>query len=154
MARTKLSNFDAFVESFSEQTVYIGVDVHKKSYHIAMIRDDGTSAHSVCPANPAEILRVIERLNAPLGAVAYEAGPTGFGLARCIEAAGHPVIVVAPSRVPRPVAAGAKTDRLDCLKLAEYASMGLLRPIAVPTEEEEANRSLGRRRSQLADSIR
>lgn len=154
MARSKVSHFNSFVESFSDHPVYIGIDVHKNSYHIGMVRLDSPTVHSVCPADPAEVLRLIERLNAPLGVVAYEAGPTGFGLARFLEAAGCRVIVVAPSRVPRPVTAGAKTDRLDCLKLAEYASRGLLRPIAVPTEEEEANRSLNRRRCQLADALR
>jgi transposase len=154
MARSKVSHFNSFVESFSDQPVYIGIDVHKNSYHIGMVRLDGPAVDSVCPANPADVLHLVGRLNAPLGAVAYEAGPTGFGLARFLEAAGHRVIVVAPSRVPRPVAAGAKTDRLDCLKLAEYASRGLLRPIAVPTEEDESNRSLNRRRCQLADAIR
>ncbi|MFU2210658.1 IS110 family transposase [Solidesulfovibrio sp. C21] len=48
---------------------------------------------------------------------------------------------------------GAKTDRLDCVKLADYAAKGMLRPIAVPTEEQEAQRSLERRRHDLADDL-
>jgi transposase len=47
-----------------------------------------------------------------------------------------------------------KTDRLDGRKLAEYAASGLLRPIAVPTEDEEGFRALVRRRHRLTDSIR
>jgi transposase len=64
------------------------------------------------------------------------------------------VIVVAPSKVPRPVTKGAKTDRLDCIKLAEYAARGMLKGIAIPTEQEENERSLIRRRHDLADDIR
>ena len=86
--------------------------------------------------------------------MAYEAGPTGFGLARALEAAGLPVLVVAPSRVVRPVSSGAKTDRLDCLKLAEYAMRGMLKPIAIPSETEEAERSLVRRRHRVVDEVR
>ena len=40
-------------------------------------------------------------------------------------------MVAAPSKIPRSVSAGAKTDRLDCLKLARYAAKGLIRPIAI-----------------------
>jgi len=86
--------------------------------------------------------------------VVYEAGPTGFGLARRLIRAGIPVIVAAPSRIPRPVAATSKTDRLDGRKLAEYAATGMLRPIAVPTGTEEGFRALVRRRHRLTDSIR
>jgi transposase len=71
-----------------------------------------------------------------------------------LEAAGIPVMVVAPSRVPRPVTSGAKTDRLDCLKLATYAAKGLLHSIAVPSPQEEAQRALLRRRHDVAASLR
>lgn len=50
--------------------------------------------------------------------------------------------------------AGTKTDRLDCLKLAQFAAKGLLQPIAVPTPREEAERGLLRRRHQLVDAVR
>jgi len=40
------------------------------------------------------------------------------------------------------------------LKLAHYVAKGLLRPIAIPTEEEETQRALLRRRHQIVDSIR
>ena len=63
-----------------------------------------------------------------------------------MEEKGLPVFVVAPSTILRPVQPGAKTDRLDCLKPAECAAKGLAKPIAVPSEEEEADRSLVRRR--------
>jgi len=84
----------------------------------------------------------------------YEAGPTGFGLARALESAGIAVCVVAPSRVPRAAARGAKTDRLDCLRLAEYGAKGIVKSVAIPSEEEEAERSLLRRRHQLVDELR
>ena len=36
-------------------------------------------------------------------AVAYEAGPTGFGLSRALTAAGIRCVVAAPSKLQRPV---------------------------------------------------
>jgi transposase len=96
----------------------------------------------------------LKDLGVKVALVAYEAGPTGFSLARALESSGMAVAVVAPSRVMRPVSSGAKTDRLDCLKLAGLALRGMLRPIAVPSKEEEAIRSLNRRSHGLTDRIR
>jgi len=56
--------------------------------------------------------------------------------------------------LPRPVTATNKTNSLDCRKLAELAAAGLIRPIAIPSEKEEAFRSLQRRRYQVTDSLR
>jgi len=64
------------------------------------------------------------------------------------------VIGAAPSRIPRSVTAGAKCDRLDCIKLADYAARGMLKPITIPTPEEESRRSLLRRHYNLVDAIR
>ena len=62
--------------------------------------------------------------------------------------------MAAPSRIPRPVTAGAKCDRLDCIKLSDYASRGMLKSIAVPSVDEEARRALLRRRHAVLDSVR
>jgi transposase len=86
--------------------------------------------------------------------VVYEAGPTGFGLARTLLAANITCIVAAPSKVPRPATNGVKTDRLDCLKLAEYGAKGMVKSITIPTEAEEGERNLLRQRSHLINHRR
>ncbi len=106
---------------------------------------------------PADVKAVTNRLTSlkiHIATVCYESGPTCFGLARSLRHAGIKVIVAAPSRIPRPVAATNKTDSLDCRKLAKFASSGLIRSIAIPSEREEAFRALSRRRHQLTDSLR
>ena len=135
MATNSLSRVEQFVEGFQSLSFWIGMDVHKRSYHIALLRADGKSLTFVSPASPQFVAQLINRLAIHVAAVAYESGPTGFLLARGLEAAGIPVMVVAPSRVPRPVTSGAKTDRLDCLKLASYAAKGLLHSIAIPAPD-------------------
>ncbi len=60
--------------------------------------------------------------------------------------------IIAASRIPRGYAAAAKKDRLDAVKLATYYARGLLRPIAVPTIEQESYRALVRRRKRIAES--
>jgi len=154
MAKLKVSSVYRFVEAFSGETIWIGVDVHKLSFSVALLRPDGAIKDWTCPADVPSLTHLIASLPAQIGAVCYESGPTGFGLARNLEAAGIRTIVAAPSRIPRPITATNKTDSLDCRKLAELAASGLLRPIAIPSIENEAFRALERRRHQLTDSLR
>lgn len=154
MARLSVAGIRAFAEECAGETVHVGIDVHKRSYSVALLRCDGAWKEWTTPASPHVLERILSPIRSRIGTVAYEAGPCGFGLARRLIQAGIPVMVAAPSRIPRPVAATSKTDRLDGRKLAEYAASGLLRPIAVPTEEEEGFRTLVRRRHRLTDSLR
>ena len=154
MARVSLSRIAAFVLGFEKKVFWIGADVHKKSYSIALRRADDRFLTWTCSASPDLLVDLIKRLGVQIGAVAYEAGPTGFGLARALRSVGIHVIVAAPSRIPRPVTAGAKSDRLDCIKLSAYAAKGMLKSIAIPSVEEEARRALMRRRHKTVDAIR
>jgi transposase len=154
MARVSVAGIRTFVEGSQGNTVHVGVDVHKRSYSVALLRSDGVWKEWTAPSSPKALESTLLPIRSRIGAVVYEAGPCGFGLARRLIRAGIPVIVAAPSRIPRPVAATSKTDRLDGRKLAEYAASGMLRPIAVPTEAEEGFRALVRRRHRLTDSIR
>jgi transposase len=154
MARSTISSIHQFVKGDKDQPFTLGIDVHKRSYHIALRRADGKAVTLVCPADPEGLVGLIQRLSLSVTAVAYEAGPTGFGLARALRAAGIETLMAAPSRIPRAITSGAKTDRLDCLRLADYAARGLIRSIAVPTPQQEAQRSLQRRRHDIVDSLR
>lgn len=155
MSRFSLSAVESFVAaSHLSEPIWIGVDVHKRSYHVALLRSDSKTFTFVAPACPVTFIKLCRRLDIHISGVVYEAGPTGFSLARALQAERIPVIVAAPSKVPRSVSAGAKTDRLDCLKLAQFGAKGLIRPIAIPTAQEEAHRTLVRRRHQLVDGIR
>lgn len=154
MAKRSLSSLGEFVEGWQGREFFVGVDVHARSYHVALRRADGMTHVWVTPADPKALVRQLLSQGVCVSAVAHEAGPTGFGLAREVEGAGLHAIVAAPSRIPRAVSPGAKTDRLDCLKLADYAAKGMLKPIAVPCPKEEAQRTLLRRRHQIVDDLR
>lgn len=154
MARIQLTQFQHLVDTLGNQPIFIGIDVHKNSYAIALYRDDGVAHTFVAPASPSDLIALLSKNRIPVALIVYEAGPTGFILARALQKAKYPVAVVAPSRMPRAVAPGAKSDRLDCLKLAQYAAKGMLKPIAIPTATQEADRALVRRRLDLAEDIR
>lgn len=149
-----VSGIDGFIKGFENGPWWVGVDVHKRSYAIAVHRGDGAVHSWTGPADPHRLIATLQRSGIIPCGVAQESGPTGFDLARALEAAGIPAIVGAPSRIPRPVTAGAKCDRLDCRRLAEYAAHGMITSIAIPSEDEEAFRGLVRRRQAVTDQIR
>ena len=154
MARKSLASLEQFVEGFKTHSFLIGVDVHKRSLSVALLRADGKVHTFVSPADPDGLLALIERLGINVSLMAQEAGPTGYGLARAFQSKGVKAIVAAPSRIPRSVAPGAKCDRLDCIRLAELAARGMLKSIAIPTEEEQMLRCLLRRRHSVVDGLR
>jgi transposase len=78
--------------------------------------------------------------------VAYEAGPTGYGLARELERRGVDCVVAAPSKIPRASGERVKTDRRDAELLARLLLAGKLHAVRVPGPEEEALRDLVRAR--------
>ena len=135
--------------------VYVGLDVHKKSIHAAVQVNGRIERHWVMPANYAAVVAKLESLRVGLRRIVYEAGPTGFGLARTLAAAGLPVDVIAPSKTPQPADQSAKSDRLDCFQLCEYAwSNRLLSVVAVPSERQEADRQVQRLRDQVIRKLR
>ncbi len=150
----KVSRLESFVKGFESGDWWIGIDAHKRSYAIALLRGDAQIHTWNSPADPQGFIAQLTRLGIRPSGVAQEAGPTGFDLARALTRAGIRAIVAAPSRIPRPVLARAKSDRLDCRRLANYAARGMLTGIAVPSEEEEAFRALVRRRQAVTDQIR
>jgi transposase len=142
-------------EQITGQKVVVGLDVHKRSI-VAAIRVNGEEVkHCTMPADPEVVVRTLEPYRAGMRMVVYEAGLTGYGLARALEGAGMPAVVVAPSRTPRSSTAQSKSDRLDCGKLALFAEKGeLLKAVVIPTEQEEHDRQLIRTRQQLVDQRR
>jgi transposase len=80
---------------------------------------------------------------------AYEAGPTGYGLARELARRGVQCVVAAPSKIPRASGDRVKTDRRDAEHLVRLLLAGELHPVRVPGEEEEALRDLVRAREAV-----
>ena len=82
--------------------------------------------------------------------VAYEAGPTGYGLARALEAAGIGCVVAAPGKIERPAQDKVKTDQRDAERVLRLLMIDALHAVRVPTVEEEALRDLVRAREDSA----
>jgi transposase len=81
--------------------------------------------------------------------VAYEAGATGYGLARELAKRRVECIVAAPSKIPRASGDRVKTDRRDAELLVRLLLAGKLHAVRVPGPEEEALRDLVRARESV-----
>jgi transposase len=77
----------------------------------------------------------------------YEAGPTGYDLARLLQRLGVRCEVIAPSLIPQASGDRVKTDRRDARKLAVLHRAGQLTAIRIPTPAEEGVRDLCRARA-------
>jgi transposase len=139
----------------NEESVWVGVDVHKRSYHVAIWSGArGLVAGWVQPASADVLIAGLEPVGGQVSRIVYEAGPTGFSLVRRLRSQGYRADVIAPSKTPQLPGKEAKSDRLDCAKLAMLAAKGLLQPIAVPSEQEEADRQILRLREQVVRNVR
>lgn len=124
----------------------VGLDVHARSVVACAIDGESGELHRArLSPDHGEIHRWLQGLEGPV-AVAYEAGPTGFGLSRFLQAQGIACVVAAPSKLARPSGDRVKTDARDALHLARLLRMGEVVPVAVPTMEQEAARDLVRAR--------
>jgi transposase len=81
--------------------------------------------------------------------VAYEAGPTGYGLARELSRRSVECVVAAPSKIPRASGDRVKTDRRDAELIVRLLMAGKLHAVRVPGDEEEALRDLVRAREAV-----
>ena len=90
-----------------------GLDVHARSVWACTVDDESAEMRSsrISPKT-AEIVKWAKALPGAVE-VAYEAGPTGFGLARALIAAGITCHVLAPSKMERPSGDRVNTDKRD-----------------------------------------
>jgi transposase len=137
------------------QGTSVGLDVHALSV-VAHAVDEVTGKIArarLCPDH-GEVLGWLHQLRAPVR-VAYEAGPTGFGLARAVTEAGMECVVAAPSKLQRPAGDRVKTDARDAAHLARLLRLGEITAVRVPEREIEAVRDLVRAREDArADLMR
>ncbi len=132
---------------------WAGLDVHARS--VLAVTMDGESGEIRTRKLPGETARVVEFVAALPGPTraAYEAGPTGYGLARALHAAGIGCIVAAPGKIERPAQDRIKTDRRDAERVLRLLMIDALHAVRVPSCEEEALRDLVRAREDLRGDL-
>src|ERR1700758_3432674 len=138
---------------------FVAFDVAKKKHAMAIAEGGRTGEVRFLgdvENAPVPIERTIKRLAARYGRlhVCFEAGPTGYGLYRQIQALGHDCMVVAPALIPKRAGERIKTNRRDAVALARLHRAGELAGVWVPDPAHEAVRDLVRAREAAGDDLR
>ena len=104
----------------------VGLDVHAKET-TAVVLDAVTGELVVqrIAGRPERVLDWLATLQRPFQAV-YEAGPTGYGLARRAAERGLDVVVCSPGHIRKHPGDRIKTDRRDAERLARLLVAGEL----------------------------
>lgn len=136
------------IQDLHGQHVYSGLDVSKKSWHVSICVGSQFYKSFTQPPH-AEALRVYLQHNFP-GATyhsAYEAGYSGYHTHRELQAMSIDNMVVHPADVPTTDKEHRrKNDPVDSRKLSRSLSLGELRPLYVPSQQAEQDRTLVRMR--------
>jgi transposase len=106
----------------------VGLDVHAAKNVAAILESEtGELRFERLPGETRAAVKLCSSLAAPVSAT-YEAGPTGYGLARALRAEGIDCLVAAPGKIPRGATDRVKTDRRDAEHLVRLLLAGRLHP--------------------------
>ena len=110
-------------------TAYLGIDIAKRKFDVALARPDGTVRVKACPNTPAgytELVAWVARHHAgPIHACLEATGPYGEPVAEALADAGYTVSVVNPAMIEayaRSRLTRTKTDRVDARLIAQFCA--------------------------------
>ena len=136
---------------FSGQQIYVGMDIHKKSWSISIFTDQFEHKTFSQPPEVGVLVNYLKR-NFPGAAYksVYEAGYSGFWIHDRLQEQGVQCLVVNPADVPtKDKERAGKTDRVDCRKLARSLRNSEIEGIYVPSRPKAEDRSLLRTRNSM-----
>ena len=133
--------------------VFVAFDVAKKKHAVAVAEGGRTGEVRFLgdvENSPLAIERTIKRLAERYDRlrVCFEAGPTGYGLYRQVQALGHDCMVVAPALIPK------RAGERGCGHIGAAASGRRADRSMAPDPAHEAVRDLVRAREAAADDLR
>src|SRR5256712_3172366 len=140
---------------FSGQNIYVGVDVHLKSWQVTVMTEQLTHK-TFSQAPKPEVLQQYLRQHSPGGTYhsAYEAGFCGYWIHNQLKALGIDSMVVNPADIPTTDKEKVqKEDARDSRKIARSLRSGTLTPIHVPLAQTLEDRCLVRTRATLIKDL-
>ncbi|MGP4992733.1 IS110 family transposase [Glutamicibacter ardleyensis] len=130
------------------------MDVHAQTVvACALNTATGEVQRTKMSPEPEVVLSWIQRFPTDSKAV-YEAGPTGYPLARHLREHGIDCVIAAPSKLLRAPGDHVKTDKRDAMGLAKILSLGEVTEVRIPTMEQESLRDLSRTRLQALKTLK
>jgi transposase len=138
------------MRNYTGKSIFIGIDVHKKTYSVTALSDGEIIKRDKMPACPQKLIAYCFKFFPEANIYsAYEAGFCGFYLHRQLVEKGINNIVVHASSIEIASRDRVKTDKRDSLKIATQLSVGRLKCIHIPSIEREASRSISRLREKF-----
>lgn len=136
--------------------LFIGIDVHKKSWSVSIRTDLFEHKTFNMPSEPDKLISYVnQHFKGYPVECCYEASCCGFVAYRRLTEAGWQVKVLNPSDIPQSAKnKDQKTDKVDCRNLAKQLHSGHLTGIHVPDEQQEQLRSLFRQKNNLTKVMR
>jgi len=141
---------------FTGKDLFIGLDVHKKSWSVTVTVDGMEHKTFTQPPDPEALYNYLQR-NFPGGSFhsAYEAGFCGYDIHRRLNSLGIENIVINAADIPTTQKDKLqKRDPVDSRKLARSLEKGSLHGIYVFDRNEEELRTLNRTRFYLMRDFR
>jgi transposase len=137
----------------AQAKTWAAFDVHVSGVVAATLdRESGELRVNRLGGRSDDVVAFVAGLSGPVMAT-YEAGPSGFVLARKLRAIGVDCLVCAPGLIPRGSSDRVKTDRRDAQRLVRLLAAGELHRVVVPSVEEEGLRDLVRAREDLRGDL-
>lgn len=139
------------MRDYTGKTVFVGIDVHKKTYAVTCLCEKVLVKRDTLKASPKVLVDYLMKYfpGASLQ-TAYEAGFSGFVLHRYLVEQGIENRVVHAASIEISARDRVKTDKRDSLKIATQLSSGRLKGIHVPSPQREAYRELSRLREKVS----
>jgi transposase len=140
------------MKNYTGKKIYLGIDVHKKTYSVSAICEGIVVKKATLPASSEGLVSFCKKYF-PGASIksAYEAGFSGFHLHRTLEKNGIKNLVVHAAGIEIAVGDRVKTDKRDSLKIATQLASNRLKGIHVPSEEREEKRALTRIRDTVVE---
>jgi transposase len=141
---------------FKGKDLYIGLDVHKKSWSVTILVEGMEHRTFTQPPDPRILFNYLQKMF-PGGTYysAYEAGFCGYGIHRELNDLGIKNIVINAADIPSSQKDQLqKRDPVDSRKIARALEKGLLRAIHIFDRDMEELRSLNRTRFYLMRDLR
>jgi transposase len=145
MPQSKVQHFADFVN----ENVYVGLDIHKRSWAVTIRAFNLQVAHFTQPPSPENLVAFLKR-NYPGGNYfsVYEAGFSGTTIHENLTQLGVRNIIVNPGDIPTTDKQKKnKTDIHDSRALAEYLERGTLKGIFIHSRQHQELRALFRLRT-------
>jgi len=138
---------------YKGKVVYVGIDVHKKTYSVACVCEDVIVKRDSLVASPEELVTYLRKYfpGAQIK-TAYEAGFSGYHLHRYLTERGIDNRVVHAASIEVSARDRVKTDKRDAVKIAIQLSAGRLNAIHVPSELREGYRQITRLREIIVNN--